>query len=167
MKRILEAADYLLGTFWAHAALAVLAVAALTVSAVVLVQFAHQRRRLARVFGKAENASFYERIDVLTRAFDQQTTTQHELRAANADLETRTHDFFDIVDIERYDAFPGQAGQQSFSLLLLNRNGSGLVLTSLMSMQTGKVYAKSVKGWVSETALSHEEEALLKRHARS
>jgi hypothetical protein len=167
MKHVLEAADYVLGTVWLHAALAVLVVAAFIVGLVLLVQVGRQRRRLALIFGRAENASFYERIDVLTRAFDQQTTTQQELRAACAALEMRSHDFFDMVNIERYDAFPGQAGQQSFSLLLLNRNGSGLILTSLISVQSGRVYAKSIKAWASETALSHEEEALLKRHARS
>jgi hypothetical protein len=167
MNDMLAVVDSFLGTVWARMAVAVLVVVALIVGIVVLVQFGQQRRRLALVFGRAEDASFYARIDTLTRAFDQQSATQNELRAACAELEKTSHAFFDTVDIEHYDAFPGQAGKFSFSLLMLNRHGSGIILTSLTSTQGSKVYVKRVESGKSDTALSREEQDLLTRHAGS
>jgi hypothetical protein len=75
--------------------------------------------------------------------------------------------FFDTVAIDHYDAFQGQAGKFSFSLLMLNRNGSGILLTSLTSTQGSKVYVKRIETGKSDTALSREEQELLSRRARS
>ena len=103
----------------------------------------------------------------MMHAFTEQTTTATELRAACAGLEQTSRGFFETVDIEHYDAFAGQAGKLSFSLLMLNRNGSGIVLTSLTSTTGSKVYVKRIESGKSDTALSHEEEELLRRNSRS
>jgi hypothetical protein len=140
---------------------------ALVLGVVALVVAGANRRLLRRVFVAAEGQEFSTHLQDIVAVYENHAAMEREIRAACAALENKSRDFFDVVDIERYDAFPGQAGHQSFSLLLLNRNGSGVILTSLISTQSGRVYAKSIKAWISESALSHEEEALLKRHARS
>jgi hypothetical protein len=140
---------------------------ALVLAVVALIVAGANRRLLRRVFVAAEGQEFSTHLQDILAVYEDHTAMEREIRAACAALENKSRDFFDVVDIERYDAFPGQAGHQSFSLLLLNRNGSGVILTSLISTQSGRVYAKSIKAWISESALSHEEEALLKRHARS
>jgi hypothetical protein len=140
---------------------------ALVLGVVALVVAGANRRLLRRVFVAAEGQEFSTHLQDILAVYENHAAMEREIRAACAALEDKSRDFFDVVDIERYDAFPGQAGHQSFSLLLLNRNGSGVILTSLISTQSGRVYAKSIKAWISESALSHEEEALLKRHARS
>ena len=167
MEQFLQSVDTVLNTAWARLAFGVAVVVILVIGVVLLVQWKRQRTRLTMVFGQAADASFYARIDTLTRAFDQQTSTQKELRAACAELEKTSHAFFDTVDIEHYDAFPGQAGKLSFSLLMLNRNGSGIILTSLTSTQGSKVYMKRIETGKSDTALSREEQDVLGRHTRS
>lgn len=167
MQQFLQSVDSVLNTVWARVAVGVVTVVVLVIGVVLLVQWKRQRARLALIFGQAADASFYERIDTLTRAFDQQTATEKELRALCANLEQTSHGFFDTVDVEHYDAFPGQAGKFSFSLLMLNRNGSGIILTSLTSTQGSKVYMKHIDGGKSDTALSREEQDLLSRHLRS
>jgi hypothetical protein len=167
MQQLLQSVDSVLNTVWARLGFGIVAVAVLVIGIVLLVQWKRQRARLALIFGQAADASFYQRIDTLTRAFDQQTATDKELRAAYADLEQTSHGFFDTVDVEHYDAFAGQAGKFSFSLLMLNRNGSGMILTSLTSTQGSKVYVKRIDGGKSDTALSREEQDLLNRHVRS
>jgi primosomal protein N' len=164
MEQVLQSVDLVLNTVWARLAFGVAAVAVLVIGVVLLVQWKHQRTRLAMVFGQAADASFYARIDTLTRAFDQQTATQNELRTACAELEKTSHRFYDSVNIEHYDAFAGQAGKFSSSLLMLNRNGAGIILTSLTSTQGSKVYVKRIENWKSDTALSREEEELLKKN---
>ncbi|HEY5000935.1 MAG TPA: DUF4446 family protein [Candidatus Cryosericum sp.] len=167
MEQVLQSVDTVLNTAWARLAFGVAVVAILVIGVVLLVQWKQQRMRLAMVFGEAADPSFYARIDTLTRAFDQQTATQNEMRVACADLDKMSHGFFDTVDIDHYDAFQGQAGKFSFSLLMLNRNGSGILLTSLTSTQGSKVYVKRIETGKSDTALSREEQELLSRRARS
>jgi hypothetical protein len=140
---------------------------ALVLGIIALIVAGANRRLLKRVFAAAQGQEFAAHLRDILAVYEDHARMEREIRAACAALENKSRDFFDVVDIERYDAFPGQAGQQSFSLLLLNRNGSGVILTSLISTQSGRVYAKSIRAWNSESALSHEEEALLKRHARS
>ncbi len=62
----------------------------------------------------------------------------------------------------RYDAFDDVGGEQSFSLALLDAQGSGLVLTSVYSRSDVRVYAKSIQDGRASHALSQEEERLLR-----
>jgi hypothetical protein len=167
MEQFLQSVDTVLNTAWARLAFGVALVAILVIGVVLLVQWKHQHTRLTMVFGQAEDASFYEHVDAMTRAFSHQVAMQAQLTASFNALEQTSHGFFDTVDIEHYDAFPGQAGKFSFSLLMLNRNGSGIILTSLTSAQGSKVYVKRIENGKNDTALSREEEELLGRHARA
>lgn len=125
------------------------------------------RRLLRRILGEEQGLQFQERLAAILHTFENHVAVEHELRADLANLEQTGHGYFDAVDIEHYDAFPGQAGKFSFSLLMTNRNGSGIILTSLTSTQGSQVYAKLIEHGKSETALSREEEDLLKRNNRS
>lgn len=125
------------------------------------------RRMLKRIFGEAQGQQFQDHLAAILRTFEDHTAIEREVRDSLASLERTSHGFFDTVDIEHYDAFPGQAGKFSFSLLMLNRNGSGIILTSLTSTQGSKVYVKRIETGKSDTALSHEEQDVLSRHARS
>ncbi|MCE5192348.1 MAG: DUF4446 family protein [Candidatus Cryosericum sp.] len=167
MSGILAGVGSILGTVWAQFATLVLTLAAVFVGIVLLVQWKRQRARLGLIFGQAADPSFYAHIDTLTRAFDQQTAMEKELRAGFAELEQTSHGFFDTVDVEHYDAFAGQAGKFSFSLLMLNRHGTGMMLTSLTNAQGSKLYAKRIESGKSDTALSREEQELLSRHVHS
>ena len=166
MDHFLQSVDVILNSVWARLSFGVGILVVLVMAVVMLVQWRRQRMRLAQIFEQAADASFYDHIDNITRSFHEQTTTQKELQVACAGLEQTSHGFFDTVDIEHYDAFSGQAGKFSFSLLMLNHNGSGIILTSLTSTQSSKVYVKRIEKGQSDIALSHEEEELLKKHAR-
>ena len=161
----MQALETLLNMVWARLGMVVLVVVVLVLAVILLVQWSRQRRLLARVFGAAADPAFYAHIDALTEAFRAQQAVEKELRALCAQLEQTSHGFFDTVDVERYDAFPGQAGRFSFSLLLLNRNRSGVVLTSLTGTTGSKMYVKRIEGGNSDVALSREEQDVLARHA--
>ena len=62
------------------------------------------------------------------------------------------------VAVIRYDAFTDTGGQLSWSLALLDDNGSGVVVTSIQGRNESRTYAKNVAAWASETQLSPEEE---------
>lgn len=167
MNQFLAAVDAVLGSAWGRLGICVMALAAFVVGLTLLVRTGRQGGRLSRLFSRAEDASFYEHIDAMTRAFDEQGVTQAQLTASFNSLEQTSHSFFDTVDIEHYDAFPGQAGKFSFSLLMLSRNGTGIMLTSLTNAQGSKVYAKRIERGTSDTALSREEQDLLDKHMHS
>ncbi|MCX6064043.1 MAG: hypothetical protein NTV26_07705 [Caldiserica bacterium] len=102
MEQFLQSVDIVLNSEGARLAFGFVALVLCVVTVILLVQWGRQRTRLARIFGRAADPSFYARIDALTRAFDQQVSTEKELRAACVELEQTSHSFFDTVDIEHY-----------------------------------------------------------------
>lgn len=66
------------------------------------------------------------------------------------------------VGLVRFDAFPDAGGAQSFALALLDDEGDGVVLTSLHSRQTTRVYIRDIRRGVSDAPLSEEEDQALR-----
>ncbi len=63
--------------------------------------------------------------------------------------------------LERYDAFQDVGGEQSFSLVLLDERGDGLVMSSVYSRSDVRVYAKSIQNGQPSHKLSGEEQKAL------
>mgnify|MGYP001815302045 CR=1 FL=1 len=57
----------------------------------------------------------------------------------------------------RFDAFDDAGGAQSFALALIDDDGDGIVLTSLHSRPTTRVYVKAIRRGVADAPLSVEE----------
>jgi hypothetical protein len=70
---------------------------------------------------------------------------------------------FQRAGLVRFNPFEDTGGNQSFALALLDREGNGLVLSSLHSRTGTRVYAKPIHGGRSEAALSEEESAAIKQ----
>ena len=62
------------------------------------------------------------------------------------------------VGMVRFNPFREVGGDQSFSLALLDKSNSGVVITSLYAREGNRVYGKPVKEGNSEYPLSEEEE---------
>lgn len=62
------------------------------------------------------------------------------------------------IGVHRFNALADEGGTLSFSLALLNRRNSGLVITSLHGRQHNRVYSKPVEGGASPIQLSEEEQ---------
>lgn len=68
------------------------------------------------------------------------------------------------VGLVRFNPFAETGGDQSFCLAVLDGNDSGLVISSLHSRDTTRIYAKPVKkGKAAGYELSTEEEQAIKR----
>ena len=67
------------------------------------------------------------------------------------------------VETVRFNPFADQGGKQSFSTLIVNEEGDGVVLTGLYARDKSSVYAKPIKKHDSEFELSDEERELIKR----
>jgi hypothetical protein len=62
------------------------------------------------------------------------------------------------IGVHRFNALADEGGSLSFSLALLNRHNSGLVITSLHGRQHNRVYNKPVENGQSHIQLSEEEQ---------
>jgi hypothetical protein len=65
------------------------------------------------------------------------------------------------IGLVRFDAFSDAGGAQSFALALLDDDGDGIVLTSLHSRPTTRLYVKAIRRGVADAPLSGEEQQAL------
>jgi hypothetical protein len=63
----------------------------------------------------------------------------------------------------RYDAFAGVGAGLSYALALLNREGNGVVLTSIYSREDTRTFGKPVAGFKPTVQASEEELAAIER----
>lgn len=68
------------------------------------------------------------------------------------------------IGFKRFNPFTNTGGNQSFSLCLLDENGKGVMISSLHSRESTRIYAKPInKGKSAGTSLSAEEKQALKQ----
>ena len=61
------------------------------------------------------------------------------------------------LTVYRYDAFGDVGGKLSWSVVLLDDHGGGLLLSSIQGRTEGRTYAKAIADWSCEQPLSPEE----------
>lgn len=74
-----------------------------------------------------------------------------------AAIEGRTH--FKHMGIVRYNAFEGVAGQQSYSLCILDENKTGILISNLVGTNFSRGYAVEIKNGEPSRPLGDEEKA--------
>jgi hypothetical protein len=89
-------------------------------------------------------------------------------RAERAESRLRELDALSRTDISRigfvrYDAFDDTGSELSYALALLNREGDGVVLSSIYSRADTRTYGKAVERYVSRTNASAEEQSAIAR----
>ena len=62
----------------------------------------------------------------------------------------------------RYDAYGEMSGRQSSSMALLDDNGTGVVLSSILHRDQARMYVKGVRDGRSEIELSPEEDEAIR-----
>jgi len=68
------------------------------------------------------------------------------------------------IGFKRFNPFTNTGGNQSFVLCLLDENGTGIVISSLHSRESTRLYAKElIKGKASGVSLSAEEQEVVKK----
>lgn len=67
------------------------------------------------------------------------------------------------VYLERYNAFPGIGGEQSFSLALLDDEGTGVVITCIHTRDESRTYAKFLRKGHCKQILSEEEKGVIEK----
>lgn len=145
-----------------------IALAALPVALGALVWCAVLARRLKAAL---ERSSELERLaqagdivgvaEVASRRLDALEEADACRRADDEALASRLSSAIRHVGLVRYDAFDNTAGQQSFSLSMLDDGGDGFVMTSIYGRGEYRMYAKPVEGGRSPYSLTTEETAAI------
>lgn len=115
--------------------------------------------RFAWVTGK--DAATVDTLPTLLAAVDENQRNIRDLQSEFkvASVESRTH--FKKMGIVRYNAFEGVAGQQSYSLCLLDENQNGILISNLVGTNFSRSYAVEVKTGEPARPLGEEEKEAL------
>lgn len=107
-------------------------------------------------------AQMGQRLELLEHDVDTQRGVGTSVDRPVANAIRRTGSAISHLGLVRFDAFDDTGGGQSFALALIDDDGDGIVLTSLHSRQTTRVFIKDVRGGIADAPLSGEEEHALR-----
>jgi hypothetical protein len=144
-------------------------VAAVVLTALALVGLAvglmafFRVRAISRAFSWAagKDSGNVDTLPALLRAVETNQRDVEELKIAfrEASIEARNH--FKYMGIVRYNAFDGVAGQQSYSLCILDENKTGILISNLVGTNFSRGYAVEIKVGEPSRPLGEEETAAL------
>lgn len=144
------------------ALLAVVATAAAVVLLVVVAVMGLRLRRLTRTYRAAVGP---DGAQDLVEAVSQQQSAIARLREDLGTVHANTEALRDLqrvavsrVGLVRYDAFPDMGGMLSFSAVLADEHGDGVVVSAINGRQETRVYGKPLVSGDSEHTLSDEEQ---------
>lgn len=139
--------------------LTVVAVAALVVGLIAFFRARAISRRFAWVTGERSGST--DTLPALLRSVETSQRDIADLKRAleAANIEARTH--FKRLGIVRYNAFDGVAGQQSYSLCLLDENRNGILISNLVGTNFSRGYAVEIKAGEPARPLGDEESQAL------
>jgi hypothetical protein len=88
---------------------------------------------------------------------DELAAADLQLAADDAALAERAGHSVRHIGLVRFDALPGDVGENSFALALMDDHATGIVLTSMYGRGAYRLYAKPITSGVAELVLTGEE----------
>lgn len=142
----------------------IVAVIALVVAVLAVVwafALAQRIRRMSAVRGElgrmAVAGDFTGVAHAMQARLDELAAADSQLGADDAALAERVGHSVRHVGLVRFDALPGDVGENSFALALMDDHATGIVLTSMYGRGAYRLYAKPITGGVAELVLTDEE----------
>lgn len=134
------------------------AIGALLALCIVLLAVVARLKGRLKVFftnvkGEEWETSLKSQIAQLKRVAYRVKDTEEKIKA----LETIAQKSTQKIGIVRYNPFNETAGNQSFSLAVLDNADNGIVLSTLFTSERSRVYVKPVKNGSSSMTLTDEE----------
>ncbi len=156
-----------MGTFYAAAGAFVGALVALTLYHAAVVRPAlSQARRLLELHDSllaGGDGSAAGRIASLEQAEASARSSIVRLEGRVSELSSLAATDLSRAGFIRYDAFAGSGSGLSYALALLNRQGDGVVLTSIYSRDDSRTFGKPVTGFKPTVHASAEELEAIER----
>lgn len=149
------------------AILIVLAIVLLVWNVRLELKLKKESQRITHFF-KGEKAESLE--EVISQALKKQRKSETDLQEITKkvkELEKTALKSLQNIEIVRFNPFRELGGNQSFSLVALDKNKDGVVISSYHSKETSRVYAKPVKQGSSDFPLSKEEEKVIEKAVKT
>jgi hypothetical protein len=112
------------------------------------------RGELGRMASAGDFAGIAQAVQIRLDALD---ATDAQLRADDEALGKLIGRAIRHLGIVRFDALPGDVGENSFSVALMDDSATGFVLTSMYGRGAYRLYAKPVADGLAELVLTEEE----------
>lgn len=130
-------------------------------------RFARQTKMLRQFFSGPQGEDL-EALLERTLAQSTQAMENSELALQRATVEAaRNQSGIQKFALLRYNAFEDVTGEQSFSIALLDGNGNGTVITSILGRQNSRCFGKAIIGGQPMQPLSQEEQRVFLQACQS
>ena len=117
--------------------------------------------RLKKLFRGSRASSLESLLADMAKAVDTQNdradTNEEHLKILESRLEKQGHG----VKLVRFNPFAEVGGNQSFAVGIINREGDGVVFSSLYSRERMSVFAKPITNGASDIELTPEEQSVV------
>ncbi len=114
-------------------------------------------RRITRLFTGRGSQNLEELAINFGRELAELDRARQEIERFLVEANQRLSSSVRHVRTLRYNPFPDQGGNQSFSTAWLDEKGDGVIITGLHARDTMRVYAKPIRNRVSDFELTVEE----------
>jgi hypothetical protein len=114
-------------------------------------------RHYDRLFSGTTYGTFEDAMDRYVSRLDETTAHVDALNRLCQAVEADLRGTIQRVGIVRFNPFADTGSDQSFAVALLDGNGSGIILSSLFSRSSTRMFAKSVVDGKSSHPLTDEE----------
>lgn len=137
---------------------------ALVVSLVALVFSIMMHRRVSEIFRSASSTDIEKLLKLHTKTLEDFVTFRAESTGYMKSLDARIKNKMVNASTIRFNPFQGAGigGNQSFSSVFADEEGTGVIITSMHTRERTNVFAKPLKNWKSEYELGEEEKQALK-----
>ncbi len=123
-----------------------------------------ERKFLKSLFPKLGDRDVRKKFEEITAFVDQFNGKVDELQSRLQRLQKESSTFTQRVNLLRFNPYDDTGGDQSFSIAFLDREGNGIVITSLHTRSGTRVYAKPVVlGRPGKYQFSTEEEQTIQK----
>lgn len=120
------------------------------------------KRKISKMLkkaGKVENTG--DLIDIIAEKINENENNHFDMNKAIETLSEKSLNFLGKTGYVRFDSTPDISGNLSFSLVLMDENNNGYILTNIHMTEGSSLYLRVVQNGICETNLSPEEEELL------
>ncbi len=123
-----------------------------------------QNNFLKSLFPKSGERDIRQKFEEVLNQIEEFKLGSDEFKKKLNNFEKKGMSYIQRIELLRYNPYDDTGGDQSFTLALLDEEGSGIVLTSLHARSGTRIFAKPVsEGRASKYQFSEEEETIVRR----
>ena len=130
---------------------------------VLQVRFSRLRKQYERMMSGVEGTNLEQALTEHIDRVQQACTSVAELQMETDRIDRTLQHTMQWTGVVRFNPFRYTGGDQSFAWAIADSQGNGIVLSSLHTRESTRVYAKPLHNWESQYSLTEEEQEAITR----